>query len=394
MGYTDSWFELENVEKNFDGFDLGPVNLTLKSGEVHMIVGENGSGKSTLMKLIAGWFPPDRGRILIQGKPVAFKNIKDAYDQGIFYLHQEFQCFENLSVAENLFLGHLPSLGKFSLFFNRNEIFHRSREAFRELGISLKAQTLIADLNYAERQLVSAVRGYLSNAKIVIFDEPSSVMSPTEREILFGIVSKLKAQGRIILYISHRLDEITRIGDRVSVMDKGKLLIPQDCSSVDQNRLIRMMTGQVHKERYPRLATKKKNVILTVDDLKYDPILKGVNFDLREGEILGITGLMGSGRTLLANCLFGIATPTGGRIAVEGKDVSFRHPVDAMAQGISLIPEDRMKNGIFTRMDLLRNMTSASLDRFKNMFYLDETFMDEMTRRLCGYHENQPGENQ
>ncbi len=391
MSQYEPWLELVNIEKQFDGFGLGPVNLSLSSGEVHMVVGENGSGKSTLMKLIAGWFPPDEGQLLLEGTPVRFKDIRDAYKQGVFYLHQEFQCFENLSVAENLFLGNLPSLSRCPLFYNRNEIFHRGRETFNELGISLSAQTLIRNLNYAERQLVSAVRGYLSPAKVVIFDEPSSVMSPAEREILFDIVTRLKKQGRIILYISHRLDEITRIGDRVSVMDKGKLLIPQDCRRIDQNRLVRMMTGQVHKERYPRLATKKKNVILSVDDLKYEPILKGVSFDLREGEILGITGLMGSGRTLLANCLFGIVPPSGGRIAVDGEDVRFRHPEDAMARGISLIPEDRVKNGIFTKMDLLRNMTSASLDRFKNLFYLDETFMDEMTRSYVDIMKINPG---
>jgi len=372
---------------------LGPLNWDLQSGEVHMIVGENGSGKSTLMKLLAGWFSPTSGRILIEGKPVKFKAIKDAYDRGIFYLHQEFQCFENLMVAENLFLGNLPSLGRFSLFYNRNKILYKSREAFKELGITLSERALIGELNYAERQLVSAVRGYLSPAKIIIFDEPSSVMSPAEREILFDIVRRLKAQGRIIVYISHRLDEISRIGDRLSVMDKGRLVVTQECAAIDQNRLIRIMTGQVHKDRYPRLATKRNKIVLSVNDLQYSPILKGINFDLREGEILGITGLMGSGRTLLANCLFGVVTPTGGSITIEGKEVSFQHPVEAMSEGISLIPEDRMKNGIFSRMDLLHNMTSASLDRYRHLFFLDETFMDEITRSYVDIMRINPGKS-
>jgi len=393
MEKTEPWLVLEDVVKAFDDFRLGPLNWELFSGEVHMIIGENGSGKSTLMKLLAGWFSPTSGQIRIEGTPVSFKAIKDAYDRGIFYLHQEFQCFENLMVAENLFLGNLPALGRFSLFYNRNKILFKSREAFKELGITLNERSLIGELNYAERQLVSAVRGYLSPAKIVIFDEPSSVMSPAEREILFDIVRRLKEQGRIIIYISHRLDEISRIGDRVSVMDKGRLMVTQACETMDQNRLIRIMTGQVHKDRYPRLATIKKKIILSVNDLQYTPILKGINFDLREGEILGITGLMGSGRTLLANCLFGVVTPSGGSITIDGKEVRFLHPVEAMTEGISLIPEDRQKNGIFSRMDLLHNMTSASLERYRNLFFLDEAFMDEITRSYVDIMRINPGKS-
>ena len=382
---------LRNISKNFEGFNLEDISLDLFAGKGHVVVGENGCGKSTLMKLIAGWFPQDSGRIIINGRAVKFRNIQDAKKQGIIYMHQEIQCFDNLLVAENLFFGELSKISKFPGLFNIDEIIFKCREIFDELHISIPPDIKFGKLGFAERQMISAVKSYISDARLIIFDEPSSAMSQPEREILFGIISRLKSRGVGIFYISHRLDEINQVGDYVSVMQKGRLIGTEPCETARENRLIEMMIGDVHRNRYPKLHGRRGGIVLSVSDLTFEPTLKGVDFDLRQGEILGITGLMGSGRTLLANCLFGVVQPTSGEITVGGETVNFSHPGSAMSSGISLVPEDRLENGIFTKHDLQRNMTSATLNRFVNRFFLNEIFMNELTQQYVEILKIRPG---
>ena len=383
--------ELIDIYKEFDGFILDSVNISLYPGEVHILAGENGSGKSTLMKLIAGWFKPESGKIIFKQEEAAFKNLNDAQKKGILYLHQEIQCFNNLSVAENLYFEKLPLLWGKSALFNYNQLIAACRKTFSELEIGIPPETLFSKLSYAERQIIFAIKGYISDADIVIFDEPSSAMSQPEREILFDIIEKLKARNTAIFYISHRLDEIERIGNRVTVLQRGTVLGTDSINNVNQNSLIRMMTGSVQKNRYPRLPAKTGATVLEVHDLKFEPILKNINFELQEGEILGITGLMGSGRTLLANCLFGAAQPTSGDIFIYGKKVNFKHPLDAMFSGISLIPEDRIENGIFSSHNLLFNITSATLRRFINRFFLNIPVMHQLSHEYVEILKIKPG---
>lgn len=371
--------ELKNIRKKFKDFQLEEADIQLNAGEVHVLVGENGSGKSTLMKLIAGWFLPDGGAVLYKGEPVRYRSIHGAQQDGIIYLHQDVQSFDNLTVAENVFFGRLP-YWRIKSFIDRNRVLADCRTVFEELGVPINPSDLLGTLGYAERQLVAAVHGYISEADLIIFDEPSSAMSEPDRAILFDIVSRLKQRGTGIFYVSHRMDEIRRVGDRVTVMHRGRIKATEPCSNIDRVSLLRLMTGDVQRERYPRIANKKGPIVMNVRGITMEPILKGVNFRLRRSEILGITGLMGSGRTLLANCLFGIVQPTGGHIEVEGQSKAFNHPGEAMASGISLIPEDRADNGIFHRHDLLLNITSATLPRFKQRGILDDRYMRELTR--------------
>ncbi len=383
--------ELKNISKEFNGFNLQNIDIDLYRGEVHVLVGENGSGKSTMMKLIAGWFPHDSGEIKISGSPVFFRDIRDARKLGIYYLHQEVQYFENLSVAENLFMGDLPKVSRGLGIFNVNELIFKCGEVFRELGLSIDPMEKFFKLGYAERQMVFVVKSYISDADIIIFDEPSSALSQPEREVLFNIVRKLKSMNKGIFYISHRLDEIAEVGDRVSVMHRGRVIATSDCDSVRNESLINMMSGDVHQEKYPKISGPRGRIVLSVTDLVFEPILKGVNFDLRQGEILGVTGLMGSGRTLLANCLFGAVQPTSGEIKIGGGIVNFSHPQAAMSCGISLIPEDRIKNGIFSKHDLQRNMTSATLRRFVNRLFLNKLFMSQLTHEYVEILKIKPG---
>lgn len=383
--------QLVNVSKQFPDFSLQQVSIDVFPGEVHVIVGENGSGKSTLMKLLTGWFPPDSGQILLGGQEIHLASIPEGQDSGLLYLHQDVHSFESLSIAENVYVGQLPRWRGIGVLFDRLRMVAQCRKVFTELEIDLDVQTPVRALGYAERQLITAVRAYVSNAQVIVFDEPTSAMNETDRDILFEIVDRLKADGRALFYISHRMDEIRRVGDRVTVLHDGQVVATRPCDEIDHDGLVRMMSGDVHRERYPRLERRPGPKVLQARNLVVDPILKGVTFNLRRGEILGITGLMGSGRSLLANCLFGIVTPESGEIEIDNVIVDFKHPSHAMSRGISLIPEDRAENGIFGRHDLVTNTTSASLSRFLKRYFLDERFMREVTSDYARELSIRPG---
>lgn len=371
--------QLKSAAKQFEAFSIGPLDLELFPGEVHVLVGENGVGKSTLLKLIAGWFPPDSGDMYFDGFHTWYDSIFEAQKAGIVYISQDVQCFENLSVAENIFFSQLPTMKGTKTVFNPNLLNSLCHKAFRELDIDIAPETLMGKLGFTQKQLIAAVRAYIMPAKVIMFDEPSSAMNDPEREILFRIVHRLKERGVGMLYISHRMEEIHHVGDRISVLHSGRIAESAECDTVDRSRLIRMMTGEVHKERFPRFPSKRGAVVLEVSHLSRPPVLQDVSFTLRQGEILGITGLMGSGRTLLANCLFGNASYSQGTVRVKGQEVRIQHPEDAIRAGISLIPEDRLENGIFPRHDLIRNMTSASLQRFLNRLVLNHQYMSELS---------------
>lgn len=383
--------EFKGLEKRFDSIVLADINIDLYPGEVHVLIGENGSGKSTLMKLLGGWFPPDGGTILYKGEPCQFSSIHEAGKAGILYLHQDVQSFDNLSVAENIYFNIRNQNRRRNYLFEREKIHADCREVFNELGVRIDPLVLLGSLGYAERQLVAAVRAYITPAEVLIFDEPSSAMAEPDREILFSIVKTLKARGTAIFYISHRMDEIRQVGDRVTVLHQGRIVGTCGTSEVDREGLLRMMSGQVLRDRYPRLEAKRGPLVMRVENLALEPTLKDVSFDLHQGEILGITGLMGSGRTLLANCLFGVVKPKSGRIIINKKVVTFSNPKDAMDSGLSLIPEDRVNNGIFPKHNLVRNLTSATLRRFLDPIALDEKFMWELSKKYVSELSIVPG---
>ena len=391
----DVFLAIRNLTKRFGDFCLDIDSLSLDSGKVHVIVGENGSGKSTLMKLLSGWFPPDSGMIRLGGKEVAFSSIPQARKNGVLYLNQDVQSFENLTVAENVYFGMLETVGNHRHLVNRWELLAMCSQLFREVGIRIDPRVRLEQLGYAERQLVAAVQGYISSADLIIFDEPSSAMSEPDRNLLFSIIRELKEKNKAIFYISHRMDEIQQVGDYVSVMSQGR--ITHTCSSehLSHQNLVLMMSGDQdrHTDRYPKITRSYGKTVLEVEDLVVSPILKGVSFSLRKGEVLGITGLMGSGRTLLANCLFGIVQPHGGTIRVDGKEVTLSSPVDAMDRGISLVPEDRVTNGIFAKQDLVGNSTAAALKRFMSSTMLDSFDMETVTQEYVRLMGINPGKN-
>lgn len=386
--------ELLGIHKRFgDDFILSDINLSLSAGEVHVVVGENGSGKSALLRILSGLFAPDSGRMLLEGQPVSFESIAEAKKAGVLYRPQEPQLFDNLSVAENLYFDRLPR-GRFG-GFDVIRLRAQTQTLLSVLGIRLDPRSLAGSLGYAQRQLLEAAKTRVGDWKVVAFDEPTAALAEPEREILFSIVRSLRDQGVGVLYVSHRLDEILKIGDTVSVVRQGRIADTRAVADLDKDDLVRMMTGRLLTERYPRFFPSRGKKVLEVRGLSSGHILSGVDFALHRGEILGITGLMGSGRTRLAQCLFGAASPNAGSILLDGRPVRFRSPKDALDRGIALVPEDRSENSILHRQDLVLNLTVASLARFRGATGLDSGHMFSLVKDYSdriGLRPGRPGD--
>ncbi|GAB6090799.1 sugar ABC transporter ATP-binding protein [Spirochaeta dissipatitropha] len=378
--------ELENISwRGPSGFSLHDINMNLFPGEVHILVGENGSGKSSLMKLIAGYHRPDSGSIKVNGSPVDFSGFHQATQSGIVYQHQDIQLFDNLTVAENVCL---PIQHR---WYSVSRTYLYCIELFQRIGVDLDPDSLVGDLGYAERQLTAMARTIAADPQIVIFDEPSSAMSDTEREVLFDAVKTLRSQEIGIMYISHRLDEVQTIGDRVSVMHQGRLVTTCSAHKVAREEFIGLMTGGQVKHMYPRTCPEPGGEVLRVQDLCSKPALENISFSLRRGEILGITGLMGSGRTRLAHCLVGAQPVDTGTVTVNSKLLRLTDPGEALAHGLVLVPEDRITEAIFPHADLSLNMTIASLKRFVDRWGIDTNSLREMTSEYSRRMAIRPG---
>jgi ribose transport system ATP-binding protein len=379
-GATAPLLELRSVGKFFsDDFSLRDISMELRSGEVHILIGQNGSGKSALMKAICGIFRRDEGDVLLDGKIVDFASVNEARGAGVAMQYQNAQLFDNLSVAENVFFRRTPRNRGFDKTLDRYKLHQKCETLFSRLGIGISPEALVSEIGYSQRLLVSAAQTCIADAKVVVFDEPTAGMTDPEREVLFTIVREIRDRGAGVFYISHKLDEAGRLGDRVTVLHGGRIAARLPDGKAEREDLIRIMTGGTCSERYPRLRVDYGPQVLSVELLKSGNVLRDVSFSLRKGEVLGITGLMGSGRTRLANCLFGQIKPSGGTVRVNGKSVDFSHPFDALKRGVALIPEDRYNNAAFHNQDILQNMSVAALDRFLSSSGLDRIYMEELT---------------
>jgi ribose transport system ATP-binding protein len=391
-GGEPALLELRQVGKFFsEDFSLHEISMDLRAGEVHVLIGQNGSGKSALMKSICGIFRRDSGEVRLEGKGADFASVNEARGAGLIMQYQNIHLFENLSAAENVFFGHIPRRGPFARTLDRFKLREECERLFTRLGIDISPDSIVSSLGYTQRLIISAAQTCVAEAKVVVFDEPTAGMTEPEREILFKIVREISGRGTGIFYISHKLDEIGKIGDRVTVLHGGRISASLPDGSAGREELIRMMTGGTCSERYPRLRVDYGPQVLSVEHLRSGEVLKDVSFSLRKGEVLGITGLMGSGRTRLANCLFGEVKPSGGEIRVDGAKVEFSHPNDALRRGIALIPEDRNTNAAFHNQDILRNMSVASLDRFVGAIGLDTRYMEELTDEYIDSFSILPG---
>jgi ABC-type sugar transport system ATPase subunit len=337
---------LEGVTKRFAGVTaLDQVSFELRRGEVHALLGENGAGKSTLIKVLGGIHIPEAGTIRIDGRGAAIRSVADADRHGIRIIHQELSLAPNLTVAENIYMGREPrKLG----WLQRGTMRRQARELIARLGLNElhRVDAVVSDLTVAHQQLVEIARALSCQVRVLVLDEPTSSLSEAETEALFVTLGRLREQGVGIIYISHRLEEIIRLADRITVLRDGRSIGTQPASRVNQQELIRWMVGRDIKDHFHRPPHKPGKVALSVRDLR-SPTVDGVSFDLHYGEVLGLAGLVGSGRTELARALFGIDRLHGGQILVEGRPVTLGSPRDARAAGIVMVSEDRKKEGLY-----------------------------------------------
>jgi len=364
--------EVRNITKSYPGvLALDNVDFQVNAGEVHCLAGENGAGKSTLIEIIGGSYSKDSGKILLHGKEVEFMSPRHAQELGIAVLHQEIPILPHLSVAENIFLSRQP-VSK-TRFIRYSEMYRQARRLLDTIQADIDPHTLLGDLPISKQQLVSVAKALSLEARVIIFDEPSAVLSSAELKRLFDIIKSLKKEGRGIVYISHRLEEIFEIGDRVTVLRNGKLVGTEAIEKIDRGTLIKMLVGRQIDESAGasiKVAQTKQVPALEVRGLRREGVFEDINLTVYRGEILGIYGLVGSGRTELARAIIGADRPDTGEIILEGEKMRISSPRDAIRNGICLSPEDRKSQGLFLEKSVQENICLPSLKSLRNMLFL------------------------
>jgi len=361
--------ELRNISKSFSGVEvLHEVSFALRPGEVHALLGENGAGKSTLVKIITGVHQPDQGEILLNGEPVHFSDARDSRQAGIAAIYQELSLFPDLDVAENIFAGRQPVTGGGRVDWRR--LYAEAGKLLESLGVTLDLKQKARTLSIAQQQMVEIARAFSINAQILIMDEPTSSLTLHEVDDLFRLVRRLRTDGTAVIFISHRLEELYALADRVTVLRDGSYVGTKPTKEVTRDDLIRMMVGRTITNLFPKQDVKPGEVVLKVENLTRAGSFYDVSFELRRGEILGLAGLVGAGRTNVARAIFGVEPPTAGRIEVEGRTVAIRSPQQAIGLGFAYVPEDRQLHGLIPAMPLTPNISLAMLPHYAQRGWL------------------------
>jgi ABC-type sugar transport system ATPase subunit len=353
-------WELNHIYKSFPGVQaLDDVSLSLYPGEVHALIGENGSGKSTLCKCVAGVYQPDSGAMLWQGQPVVSASPLEARQFGVATIYQEFSLIPTLSVTENIFLGRpLRRAGTLDWATMRR----RTGEVLNQLDVHVDPDDLVRSLSVAEQQLVEIAKALSADSTLLIMDEPTAAIGLGETERLLALVRRLAGEGKAILYISHRLDEVFQVADVVTIFKDGKLVCSrQPVSALTMHEVVRMMVGVDVDQHYPKEPNTRPEVSLEVRDLHTENGVNGVSFIVHKGEVFGLGGMVGAGRTEIARAIFGLDKPTQGQVLLEGNEVSFSSPASAIGAGVGLVPEDRKADGLFFNFEAPPNITIARL---------------------------------
>ncbi|HNY93161.1 MAG TPA: sugar ABC transporter ATP-binding protein [Flexilinea sp.] len=366
-----------NIDKSFPGVQaLKSVNLNVGYGEVHALVGENGAGKSTLMKCLIGIYSPNGGEIYFDGKKIENYTTAQALQMGISMIHQELSPILYRPIMENLWLGREP-VNKFG-FVDHKQMYKQSLDVLKEIELDEDPRTLMANLTVAKMQMVEIAKAISYNAKLIIMDEPSSALTEHEEEQLFKIIRKLKESGTSVIYISHRLSEIISIADKVTVMRDGRDVGTENIENISLDQIITMMIGRTMDEMYPKLKVNIGEPILQVKNLSHRKFFKNVSFEVRRGEIFGIAGLIGAGRTEVIETIFGIRPKSEGEILINGKPVEINSPRDAIANRMGFLTEDRRATGIFSVLGVDVNMAIPNYDRFVTKFgFVNEKAVSE-----------------
>lgn len=365
-----SLIELKDIHKSFYGVEvLHGVNFVLQSGSVHALMGENGAGKSTLMKVIAGVHTADSGKVLLDGKEVEILSPAKARELGIAMIHQELSSEPEMSVAENIYLGREP--GRFGMVDYR-QLYRQTDELLKKLGIHLNPRTKMKRLRVADQQMVEIAKAISQNARVVIMDEPTSSITDKEVDNLFDMIRNLKSAGVGIIYISHKMDEIFQICDEMTVLRDGTCIDTFIASDVNEDTLIRSMVGRELGTQFPKKEVSIGETLLEVQHLTRAGEYEDISFKLHKGEILSFTGLVGAGRTELMHSIFGLTKPDSGKIILNGEEVDFKTPRDAIQHGIAYVTEDRKGEGLVLPMSVEKNITIASLQSFVKSGFLQK----------------------
>ena len=375
----NSLVQMKNIAKSFSGTKvLKGVNLELGHREILALLGENGAGKSTLMKILSGIYIKEEGEIYLDGELCHFQNPKEAQNKGIAIIHQEMNLCNDLTVSENIFLGREISG---TLQLSRKKMDEEAQRILDSLGVPMKATDLAGDLKVSEQQMVEIAKALSEEAKVLIMDEPTSALSRKEIEDLFRVIRRLRDEGRGIIYISHRLDELRAIVARVTILRDGENVISAKLSDLSIDDIIRHMVGREIQDKFPHLSCEKGVEILRVENLEAGPKVRNISFSLYEGEILGIAGLMGAGRTEMTRALFGVDEKSAGKVYLYGKEISIRSPKDSIEYGMALIPEDRRKDGLCTELSIRENIALPNLDSLSGPF---SALSKEKEKQLSG----------
>ena len=373
--------EMQGICKQFPGVKaLDNVSFHLKGGEVMALLGENGAGKSTLMKILSGVYPKDSGTLKVFGQTVESLTPKRAQELGISIIHQELNLCRHLTVAENIFLGRERIHGLRML--SQSEMNAEAGKILQNLRIDLEPTTIVGDLQVSKQQMVEIAKALSTNARVLIMDEPTSALTSNEIEELFRIIRQLRDEGRGIVYISHRLEELQHIVDTVTILRDGQFILESPFRDISMNDIIANMVGREIKEKFPRVHCEKGKKVLEVKHLNAGRMVRDVSFESYEGEILGFAGLMGAGRTETTRAIFGVDPKESGQIFIDGKEIKIANPMDAIRNGLVLAPEDRKKDGLCTKLSVRANIELPNLDiaSTKRMGVVNRRTVSQMVR--------------
>lgn len=359
--------EMVGINKSFSKNKvLKDAEFYLESGEIHALMGENGAGKSTLMKILTGVYKKDSGKILVDGKSVEYKHPVEAEKSGIVFIHQELNVVPDLTVIENLFLGK-ELKNKFGIL-NEKLMKYEASEIFKVLGVEIDLDDVIGKLSIGKQQMVEIAKALMANAKVLIMDEPTAALTPRECNVLFDVVRHLREKGVSIVYISHRMEEIFELCDRITILRDGNYVGTKFIKQTTMDEIIKMMIGREITEKYPKIENELGDIVLKVENLTKKGMFENISFEVRKGEILGVSGLMGAGRSEIMNAIFGNIKVDEGKIIIDDNEVNIRSPRDAINFGIGFVTEDRKNEGLILDNTIRENIALTNLDLISNKF--------------------------
>ena len=371
--------EMKGIKKYFYGVKaLDGVDFQVRTAEVHALIGENGAGKSTLVKILTGVYQPTAGTIILNGKPTQFPSPQVSQKAGISAIHQEATMFPDLSVIENIFMGH-HIRNKSNGLLSWREMKDKTQILLDKLELDIRPDTKVRNLSVAQRHMVEIAKALSLDAKIVIMDEPTSALTLKEVEYLYKIIRKLKSEGKAIIFISHKFEEVFEIADYFTVLRDGKYIGEGTIADITVDKIVQMVIGRSLEQMYPKLEAEEGNIILKVENLTKIGVFKNISFDLHKGEILGFFGLVGAGRSEVMQTIFGIDSKTSGDVFINGEKVNIANPSDAMNHGLAYLPEDRQIQGAILAMNIRENITLPIIDRISRHIFLDRNREFEIT---------------